>query len=116
MILTGIILIVTGVILSIPVVMSHHTSTEAENITGVMLPSCSKHYAGSYYYHNETYLNHCPNCGANNTLTENPKGTYEGEFTCNMRLGGCDSDFCICGKEKMHYSSVHLKWINTTKN
>lgn len=29
--------------------------------------------------------NYCPNCGKSGTLTDNPKGVYEGEITCSMK-------------------------------
>ena len=51
-----------------------------------------------YKQYTTTWENHCPLCGHNNTLIENPKGVYENELTCNH----CDADYCVVlGVEKM---------------
>lgn len=41
-------------------------------------------HAGEY-----SWINFCPMCKYYNTLSNNPKGTYEGEITCYH----CDSDY-----------------------
>ena len=52
------------------------------------------HYATpSGYYHGEpgtyTWIDYCPLCGCHDCLLWNPKGTYEGEWTCMV----CNADF-----------------------
>jgi hypothetical protein len=66
---------------------------------------CSCGACGNYVYHTSSYKNYCPNCGRYETLVWNPKGVYEGEWTCSH----CDCDFCsACGKEKVHTNPKHL--------
>ena len=67
-----------------------------------MMPSCGC-CGGTVAYkrYQKSWKNYCPNCGKSGTLTDNPKGVYEGEITCSMRLGGCDADYCgYCGGDK----------------
>jgi len=50
-----------------------------------------------YVDYTVTWKNHCPLCGHDETLTFNPKSTYEGELTCSY----CDADYCaVTGKDK----------------
>lgn len=66
---------------------------------------CSCGSCGDYVYHTRTYKNYCPNCHRYGTLKWNPKGVYEGEWTCSH----CDCDYCAaCGKEKIHNHPKHL--------
>ncbi|UTB32017.1 MAG: Ig-like domain-containing protein [Methanobacterium sp. ERen5] len=66
---------------------------------------CSCGACGDYVYHTSSYKNYCPNCGRYETLVWNPKGVYEGEWTCSY----CDCDYCsACGKEKVHNHPKHL--------
>jgi len=62
--------------------------------------SCDK----GWYHTHGTFYNYCPNCHSSGTLTWNPKGTSEGEWTCMK----CGSDFCICGKEKVSSNANYL--------
>ena len=74
------------------------------NLTVTMLPSVT---TSDYQYikYVTTWLNYCPNCGYYGSLLINPKGTYEGELTCDY----CGCDFCgVTGKEKISGSSVYL--------
>ena len=74
------------------------------NLTVTMLPSVP---TSDYQYikYVTTWLNYCPNCGYYGSLLINPKGTYEGELTCDY----CGCDFCgVTGKEKISGSSVYL--------
>ena len=65
---------------------------------------CSDGTSG-YYYHTATFKNYCPHCHSYGTLTFNPKGTVEGEWTCSA----CDADYCAAdGKEKLSGSSYYL--------
>jgi hypothetical protein len=75
----------------------HVTST---TVTAFGWNSCSK----GWYKTGGTFENYCPFCGGHGTLTFNPKGTYEGEWTCKR----CDSDFCLCGRCKASGSGVYL--------
>lgn len=53
------------------------------------------------YFVNNLLISNCPVCGKAGTLTDNPKGVYEGEITCSMKKGGCDSDWDgVTGKNK----------------
>ena len=74
-------------------------------ITTNMMPSCQ--CCGgkvAYKRYTKTWLNKCPWCGKTGTLTNNPKGVYEGEITCSMKKGGCDADYCgYCGGDKGGY-------------
>lgn len=74
-------------------------------ITTNMMPSCGC-CGGTVQYkrYQKSWKNYCPWCGKTGTLTDNPKGVYEGEITCSMRKGGCDADYCgYCGGDKGGY-------------
>lgn len=74
-------------------------------ITMTAKPSCSCGQHSSYTWRTKSFVNYCPNCHRWGTLRCNPKGIFEGEYTCVA----CDSDFCgNCGKEKMGYSHKYL--------
>jgi hypothetical protein len=65
---------------------------------------CSDGTSG-YYYHTATFKNYCSHCHSYRTLTFNPKGTVEGEWTCSA----CDADYCAAdGKEKISGSGYYL--------
>ena len=79
---------------NVQVTSSHVTATA----------KCSDGTSG-YYYHTATFKNYCPHCHSYGTLTFNPKGTVEGEWTCKS----CDADYCAAdGKEKLSGSSYYL--------
>ena len=70
-------------------------------------PSCGCNYRnpGKYKYkrYKTSFINHCPKCGKWGTLRNvyKPTAKYEYELTCDMRLGGCDADYCgVCGKDR----------------
>lgn len=70
-------------------------------ITANYYPTCGC-CAGSvpYKQYTKTFVNHCPECGQDGTLGIIPK-SVDGEITCLMSRGGCDSDYCCyCGGEK----------------
>lgn len=72
-------------------------------ITVNMMPSCGccGYPKTPYKRFTKTWKNYCPNCKKSGTLTDNPKGVYEGEITCSMKKGGCDADYCgYCGGDK----------------
>ncbi|MCL2116606.1 MAG: hypothetical protein FWH29_10360 [Methanobrevibacter sp.] len=55
-----------------------------------------------YVNHTKTWYNFCPLCGSYDTLTINPKGTFEVELTCS----DCGADYCgVTGKDKHGYGS-----------
>ena len=57
------------------------------------------------------FENYCPKCHSYGTLSFNPKGTPEGEWTCTK----CGSDYCAAdGKEKMPGIKVFLIPYNAT--
>lgn len=90
-ILIGLLVMLVGTVS----VYSHEI--QATNITVTGYPSAINQL--QYKQYTTTWENHCPLCGHNNTLIENPKGVYENELTCNH----CDSDFCaVTGKEKSY--------------
>lgn len=72
----------------------------SSTVTAFGWNSCSK----GWYKTGGTFENYCPVCHQHGTLTYNPKGTYEGEWTCMH----CDSDFCNCGRCKATGSHVYL--------
>ena len=80
------------------------TAMATEIISHSGMNSCSK----GWYYTSGTFLNYCPDCGSSGSLTWNPKGTIEGEWTCSA----CGSDYCVCGQEKTNGKAKHL--INVT--
>ena len=77
-------------------------------VTGAGKPSCA-YNCGSYSkWYTTSVANHCPECGKSGLIVwvqgkdyhwcareDNPG--YEGMYVCCQRLGGCDSDWCICG-------------------
>lgn len=76
-------------------VYSHEIQANEITVTGY--PSAINQL--QYKQYTTTWENHCPLCGHNNTLIENPKGVYENELTCNH----CDGDFCVVtGKDKSY--------------
>ena len=81
------------------------TIENGDTITVSMYPTCAC-CGGTVPYkpYTKTWENYCPACGKHNTLTDTPKGTVDGELTCDMRLGGCDADYCgYCGGDKWGY-------------
>lgn len=84
-------------------------------ITVNMMPSCSccGYPKTPYKRYTKTWKNYCPACGKSGTLTDNPKGVYEGEITCSMKLGGCDADYCgYCGGDK--WGNGRCEWRKLT--
>lgn len=76
-------------------VYSHEIQANEISVTGY--PSAINQL--QYKQYTTTWENHCPLCGHNKTLIENPKGVYENELTCNH----CDADFCaVTGKDKSY--------------
>ena len=78
-------------------------------------PSCGCNYRnpGKYKYkwYKTSFINHCPKCGKWGTLRNvyKPTAKYEYELTCDMRLGGCDADYCgVCGKDKFSWSHYYI--------
>lgn len=78
-------------------------------------PSCGCNYLkpGKYKYkwYTTSFINHCPKCGKWGTLRNiyKPTAKYEYELTCDMRLGGCDADYCgVCGKDKFSWSHYYI--------
>ncbi|WP_409200415.1 hypothetical protein [Methanobrevibacter sp. DSM 116169] len=73
--------------------------------------SCSKKISSGqlkYTDYTTVYLNYCPLCKSQGTLTINPKGVYEGEITCK----NCDADYCIVsGSDKMYNSRGTLTTV-----
>lgn len=70
-------------------------TTNKNCVCASMLPS---HCPGAPYVRvTKCWLNYCPGCHRYGGLLCNPKGTYEGEWTCKY----CDDDFDgQCGYEK----------------
>ena len=70
-------------------------------ITANYYPTCEC-CGGStpYQRYQRSFRNYCPECGKSGTLGIYPKSS-DGEITCMMEKGGCDSDYCCyCGGEK----------------
>ena len=73
-------------------------SKDDNTITVKTYPSKSGY---EYKLTKHTWKNYCPLCKKKGTLTFNPKGTKEGEITCDKSKGGCDADYCgTSGKDK----------------
>ena len=65
-----------------------------EYVKATALCSCG---LNGYHFMTGCFVNYCPKCHSYGTLTFNPKGTPEGEWTCSK----CGSDYCAAdGKEK----------------
>lgn len=64
--------------------------------------TCNK----GWYKVGGTYENYCPNCHKHGTLVVGSKRSDE--ITCTQSRGGCDSDFCFCGKEKINHGAAYL--------
>lgn len=82
------------------------TVTNDNVITANYYPTCPC-CAGKVEYkrYEKTFVNKCPHCGKEGTLGIIPK-SVDGEITCLMSRGGCDSDYCCyCGGEKWYGSS-----------
>ena len=55
-----------------------------------------------YMNFTKEWYDYCPLCGSYDTLTINPKGTFEVELTCSH----CGADFCaVTGKDKHGHGS-----------
>ena len=76
--------------------------------------------ANQYYkYQNytKTWQNYCPLCHKTGTLTDNPKGVYEHEITCDKSKGGCDADFDVTtGADKSGAYRAYLQDANGNSN
>ncbi len=80
-----------------------------EYIKATALCSCG---LNGYHYMTGSFENYCPQCHSYGTLSFNPKGTPEGEWTCKK----CGSDYCAAdGKEKMPGSHIFLKPFTSPK-
>lgn len=89
-------------------------SVETVSITAK--PSCGCNYRepGRYKYkwYTTSFINYCPKCHKYGTLRNvyKPTAKYEYELTCDMRLGGCDADYCgVCGKDKFSWSHCYIQ-------
>ncbi len=74
-------------------------------VTAIAKPSCINCAVRGfqYTYYRASFVNRCGHarCSKVGTLRWNRKGVPEGEWTCEMSLGGCDGDWCgVCGGEK----------------
>lgn len=92
------------------------TATQCITVTGK--PSTGQ--AGQYYKYQDytkTWKNWCPFCNKTGTLTDNPKGVYEHEITCNKSKGGCDADFDVTtGADKSGSYRKYLQDANGNSN
>lgn len=92
------------------------TATQCITVTGK--PSTGQ--AGQYYKYQDytkTWKNWCPFCHKTGTLTDNPKGVYEHEITCDKSKGGCDADFDVTtGADKSGSYRRYLQDANGNSN
>lgn len=92
--------------------------TTSESITVTGKPSTGQ--AAKFYEYKDytkTWKNYCPLCGRSGKLSDNPKGTYEGEITCDKSKGGCDADYDICtGGDKSGSYRAYLVDTNGKSN
>lgn len=93
-------------------------STTTDSITVTGKPStgqAAKFY--DYKDYTKTWKNYCPLCGQSGKLSDNPKGTAEGEITCDKSKGGCDADYDICtGGDKSGSYRAYLVDTNGKSN
>lgn len=93
-------------------------STTTDSITVTGKPStgqAAKFY--DYKDYTKTWKNYCPLCGRSGKLSDNPKGTAEGEITCDKSKGGCDADYDICtGGDKSGSYRAYLIDTNGKSN
>ncbi len=90
-----------------------------DTVTITAKPSCGCNYRHpnkyKYKWYTKTFVNYCPKCHKYGTLRNVHKSTakYEYELTCDMRLGGCDADYCgVCGKDKFSWSNYRIQLVN----
>lgn len=92
------------------------TATQCITVTGK--PSTGQ--AGQHYKYQDytkTWKNWCPFCHKTGTLTDNPKGVYEHEITCDKSKGGCDADFDVTtGADKSGAYRAYLQDANANSN
>jgi len=79
-------------------------------VTGAGLKSCARCSLkeGKPNYYQSTVENKCPMCGkavitwvqgsGYHTCDKEDNAGVEGMYTCCLKKGGCDTDFCICGR------------------
>ena len=90
---------------------SSDSSNNANCVCASMRPSASACAHLPYVKTYKCWLDKCPFCGGH--LLNNPKGVYEGEWTCSK----CNADFDgVCGAEKLSPPRHYLTPCpNTTK-
>lgn len=97
-------------------VKSSVSSPQCITVTGK--PSTGQ--AGQHYKYQDytkTWRNYCPFCHKTGTLTDNPKGVYEHEITCDKSKGGCDADFDVTtGADKSGAYRAYLQDANGNSN
>ena len=92
------------------------SSTNCITVTGKPSTGQARKY---YQYKNytKTWQNYCPFCHKTGTLTDNPKGVYEHEITCDKSKGGCDADFDVTtGADKSGSYRKYLQDANGNSN
>lgn len=94
------------------------TASSNECITVTGKPSTGQ--AAKFYQYKDytkTWKNWCPFCHKTGTLTDNPKGVYEREITCDKSKGGCDADFDVTtGADKSGSYRRYLQDANGNSN
>ena len=82
-------------------------------------PSCGCNYRHpdqyKYKWYTKSFINYCPKCHKYGTLRNvyKPTARYEYELTCDMKLGGCDADYCgVCGKDKFSWSNARITLVS----
>lgn len=106
-------LMVTSLFVLLPVASASSVSAKDVQVTGQFVKATALCSCGTngYHYMTGTFENYCPKCHSHGTLTFNPKGTPEGEWTCSK----CDTDYCAAdGKEKISGSNYRLVTYNNT--
>ena len=93
-------------------------SSNNECITVTGKPSTGQ--ARQFYQYKDytkTWRNWCPFCNKTGTLTDNPKGVYEHEITCDKSKGGCGADFdATTGADKSGSYRKYLQDANGNSN
>lgn len=107
-------LMLASLMLLLPAASASSECAKDIQLTGQFVKATALCSCGSngYHYMTGVFENYCPKCHSHGTLTFNPKGTPEGEWTCSS----CDTDYCAAdGKEKISGSNFRLiPYTNST--
>lgn len=85
-------------------------SLQGGSVSGAGTNSCGRCGLTWGKWYQSTVVNKCPSCGKTGTIVwlqgdqmnfcggNDWEGKYEGHYFCCLSKGGCDADWCICGR------------------